>query len=117
VLWEAIVGNVVVFDAERFLDDLGSLIAIIALNGLAKLYPFRVKSRTPLSSRCPIMRKPSCLISCIQPWPAGGSLASRGKHGSMARERLRIEAGTRLIAIRIDMMPRSGVESGRHARP
>ena len=30
MLWEAIVGNVVAFDAERVLDDLGSLVAIIA---------------------------------------------------------------------------------------
>jgi hypothetical protein len=29
----------------------------------AKLYPFRVKSRTPLPSRRAKMRKPSCLIS------------------------------------------------------
>jgi hypothetical protein len=30
-----------------------------------------------------MMRNPSCLISCIQPRPAGGCLAGRGRRGSM----------------------------------
>ena len=53
-------------------------VAIASLaNGkrLVKLYPLRVISRTPPASRRAMMRKPSCLISCSQPSPAGGSVA------------------------------------------
>src|SRR5262249_2948119 len=30
-----------------------------------------------------MMRRPSCLISCIQPVPSGGPLAGRGRDGPM----------------------------------
>jgi hypothetical protein len=44
--------------------------------------PLRVKSRTPAASRRTSMRKPSCLISCSQPAPAGGLAAGLGRQGS-----------------------------------
>jgi hypothetical protein len=44
--------------------------------------PLRVKSRTPAVSRRTSMRKPSCLISCSQPAPAGGFAAGLGRQGS-----------------------------------
>jgi len=39
-----------------------------------------IMSRTPRASFRAMMRNPSRLISCIQPGPAGGSLAGLGKH-------------------------------------
>ena len=39
------------------------------------------------------MRNPSCLISCIRPGPAGGSLAGLGKHGG-TKPALRRRAGS-----------------------
>src|SRR5262249_58315873 len=63
----------------------GSLRTAVAINGKRdeKSFPARVISRTPALSRRARMRKPSCLISCIQPGPAGGALAGDGKHGSI----------------------------------
>ena len=62
----------------------GSAPTARAMNGnlLLKSCPFRVISRTPALSRLARMRKPSCLISCIQSVPAGGLLAGLGRHGS-----------------------------------
>ena len=48
-----------------------------------KSLPWRVNSRTPALSRRAMIRKPSCLISWIQPGPLGGALAGDGRHGSM----------------------------------
>src|SRR6266516_2900833 len=42
----------------------------------------RVKSRTPAASRRTSIRKPSCLISCSHPAPAGGLAAGLGRQGS-----------------------------------
>jgi hypothetical protein len=44
--------------------------------------PLRVKSRTPAASRHTSMRKPSCLISCSHPAPAGGLSVGLGRQGS-----------------------------------
>src|SRR5262249_22659177 len=44
--------------------------------------PLQVKSRTPAPSRRTSIRKPSCLISCSHPAPAGGFSAGLGRHGS-----------------------------------
>jgi hypothetical protein len=42
----------------------------------------QLKSRTPAASRGATMRKSSCLISCSQPGPTGGVLASDGRQSS-----------------------------------
>jgi hypothetical protein len=57
----------------------------IAMSGKwsVKSFPFGVISRTPAPSRRARMRKPSCLISWIQPGPEGGALAGDGRHGSI----------------------------------
>jgi hypothetical protein len=42
----------------------------------------RPAARTPAASRRTSIRKPSCLISCSQPAPAGGLSAGLGRQGS-----------------------------------
>jgi hypothetical protein len=51
--------------------------------------PLRVKSRTPAASRRTSIRKPSCLISCSQPAPAGGFAARLGRQGSQKSGKVR----------------------------
>jgi hypothetical protein len=57
----------------------------VAMNGkrAEKSLPARVISLTPAPSRRAMIRKSSCLISCSQPGPLGGTLAGEGRHGSM----------------------------------
>jgi hypothetical protein len=50
---------------------------------MLKSYPLRVYSRTPLTSRRAMMRKPSCFISCSQSGPNGGSSAREGSQGEI----------------------------------
>jgi hypothetical protein len=52
-------------------------------------FPCRVYMRTRPASRRTI-RKPSCLISCSQPGPAGGVTPPVGRHGSINTAGLRI---------------------------
>src|SRR6516164_459333 len=65
-------------------DRTGSLPTAMAMNGKRdeKSFPARVIRRTPVASLRAKMRKPSCLISWIQPGPLGGALAGDGSHGS-----------------------------------
>jgi hypothetical protein len=51
--------------------------------------PLRVNSRTPAASRRTSIRKPSCLISCSHPAPAGGFLAGRAGRAHRSRGTLR----------------------------
>src|SRR5215831_9173293 len=71
------------FDNSRvFASDVAISNAAILVR--SKLCPLRVKSRTPAASRRTSIRKPSCLISCSHPAPAGGSLSVLvGRHGAM----------------------------------
>ena len=46
--------------------------------------PFLVRSRTRKPSRVAMIRKPSCLISCSQSLPLGGSGAGIGRQGLIA---------------------------------
>jgi hypothetical protein len=55
-------------------------------------FALRVISRTPAASRRARMRKPSCLISCSQPGPEGGSLTGDGRHGSMVASPERVRS-------------------------
>jgi hypothetical protein len=67
----------------------GSLPTAIAIKGKRpeKSFPARVISRTPVASFRARIRKPSCLISWIQPGPEGGTLAGAGRHGSITPNR------------------------------
>lgn len=59
-----------------------------AMNGKRRLrsMPLRESNRTASPSRRAISRKPSCLISWIQPGPLGGRLAGEGRDTSIAPE-------------------------------
>ena len=63
----------------------GSSPTAIAIKGKRdeKSFPARVISCTPAGPRRAKIRKPSCLISCSQPEPEGGTFAGDGRHGSI----------------------------------
>jgi hypothetical protein len=50
---------------------------------LVRSLPGRLKSLTRLPSLRAMIRKPSCLISCSQPFPSGARLVDVGRQGSI----------------------------------